>query len=170
MNEDAYAEWLVKCKDPGYKIPAVLGYVVLGIVSLVAMFRFPSWGFIAPVLVVMLIMFTSRFFKLEFEYVFVTDELNIDRIFNQQSRKTVIKIPMSAVEFVEPTNAEKNKLARENKNLKYDDFTSRMKNAPQSYTIRFAANGEQHLAVIEPDEHVLKCMWRCAPSKVKILR
>ncbi len=170
MNEDAYAEWLVKCKTPGYKVPAILGYVILGILSLYVMMRFQSWGFIAPVLVLILIMVTARFFKLEFEYVFVTDELNIDRIFNQQSRKTIATIAMSSVESVEVTNEEKNKIARENKNLKYDDYTSRMKNAPQSYTIRYSANGEQHLAIIEPNDKLLKCMWRCAPSKVKIPR
>lgn len=170
MNEDAYAEWLIKCKAPGYKGPAILGFVILGFLSLFVSMRFPTWGFIAPVLVVILVMFTVRYFKLEIEYVFVTDELNIDRIFNQQSRKTVLKIPMSAVESVEATNEEKNKMARENKNLKYDDYTSRMKGAPQSYTIRYSVNGEQHLTVIEPNDKILKCMWRCAPSKVKIAR
>ena len=167
MNEDIYAEWLVKRKNPAYRVPAIILMVVLAIASLVLMTK-SSWAFLLFVTVIFGSAYFIRFLKVEYEYVFVTNELDIDLIYSQQIRKTKVKVEMSNVEYVEPTNEEKNRIAKENGELKYEDYTSHEKDAPKSYTIRYSLNGESHLLVFEPNEKLLRAMWRCSPQKVHL--
>lgn len=164
MNDDIYAEWLVKRKDEWWTVPAMIGMGVLVLIALILTMR-TGWGFIVLIAVVFGIFYFVRFLHVEYEYVFVTNELNIDKIFTQQIRKTAVTIEMSSVESVEPTNEEKNKNRLMDKNIRFHDFTSGMKDA-KSYTMVYNAEGATHLLVFEPNEKVLKAMWRCSPSKI----
>lgn len=166
MNEDIYAEWLVKRKDKAWKIPAIILAGFLLMFSLTFMIG-RSWGFILPLLIVIGIFFGWKYLSVEYEYVFVTNELNIDRIYSQQYRKKGKKIQMENVDTVEPTNPERNKNLLQNKATKLLDFSSQTKDA-KTYTILCHEGGQNLIILFEPNEKVLKAMWRCSPSKVHI--
>ena len=168
MNNDIYAEWLVKCKNPWYRIPYILGVIVLSIVVVIFTIS-NSWGIIAFAGLIITVMLTWRYLKVEYEYVFVTSELSIDAIYSQQARKTRKRIDLSVVESIEKTNEEALKLKRENKDIVFEDFSSGYSDA-ETYTITYSEEGTQHILIFEPDEKLLHAMWRAAPSKVKIPR
>lgn len=168
MNNDIYAEWLVKVKNPWYRIPYYLLVGVLALLVILLTIR-NSWGIVAIAVLIIAVMFTHRYLTLEYEYVFVTSELSIDVIYSEQIRKTKKRIEMSSVESVEPTNEEKIKMRREDKNIVFEDFSSKMKDE-KTYTITFSEKGATHLLIFEPDEKLLRAMWRCSPSKVQMPR
>ena len=166
MNDDIYAEWLVKRKDKAWKIPAVIGAGFLLAFGFIFMMG-RSWGFILPLIVVLGVFFGWKYLSVEFEYVFVTNELNIDRIFSQQLRKKGKKIQMENVDSVERTNTERNKNLLQNKATKLLDFSSQAKDA-KTYSIYCHEGGQNLIVLFEPNEKILKAMWRCSPSKVHI--
>jgi len=168
MNDDIYAEWLVKKKDTKL---APLFYLAAGILILLCLVLMTksSWASIGLVAVVIGIMFGKRFLKVEYEYVFVTNELAVDRIYGQESRKTIRKVEMSKVESVEPTDPNRNSTAIEQKGVTLLDYSSGEKDA-KTYTISFADQNGRFLMVFEPNEKLLRAMWRCSPSKVHIAK
>lgn len=89
MAEGIYAETLVKRKMAWW---AVLAYVAMGLgifVSLLLIITgtYMMIGGIMAAVVGIVIFITWRFLKVEYEYIFVTDELQIDRIYSGESRK-----------------------------------------------------------------------------------
>ena len=168
MNNDIYAEWLIKRKNPWYRIPYFLLVGVLALVVILFTIR-NSWGIVALAALIVGVMFTYRYLTVEYEYVFVTSELSIDAIYSQQMRKNKKKIEMSSMEYVEPTNEEKNKNLLAGKTVVLEDFSSGVAGTP-SYTIRYNSGGKQALLVFEPNDKLIHAMWRCAPGKVQVRR
>ena len=166
MNDDIYAEWLVKRKDTWWTLPVKVGMIIAAMIAFLLMVKY-SWGFLIMVAVGLAVFYFWRFLKVEYEYVFVTNELSVDRIYSQQIRKTAVTVQMHDVESVEETNVDQNRTRLADNNLKYEDFSSGEKDA-KTYTMIYSANGASHLLICEPDEKLLKAMWRCSPSKVHI--
>ena len=171
MNQDIYAEWLIKRKSPWYKIPYYLLVVVLVLAVIIFMVTSPygSWGIVGFAAIIVAVMFTHRYMNIEYEYVFVTSELSVDAIYSQQIRKNKLRVEMSDVESVEATKAEWLKQKQDDKSIVFEDYTSGEKDA-ESYTIIYTSKGATHILTFEPDEKLLHAMWRCSPSKVKIKR
>ncbi len=172
MNQDIYAEWLIKRKSPWYKIPYYLLVIVLVLAVLIFMISSPygSWGIVGVAVIIIGVMFTHRYLKVEYEYVFVTSELSVDAIYSEQIRKNKLRVEMSDVESVQVTNEEWLKQKQEDKSIVFEDYTSHEKDADQSYTIIYTSKGATHILTFEPNEKLLHAMWRCSPSKVKIQR
>jgi len=168
MNDDIYAECLVKRKDSKLGILFYLAAGILILICLILLTR-TSWATVGIVAVVIGIMFGKKFLKVEYEYVFVTNELAIDRIYSQESRKTVRHVEMSKIEYVEPTEPGKNSTALEQKGVTLLDYSSGEKDA-KTYTVSFADKDGRFLMLIEPNEKLLRALWRCAPSKVHIAK
>ena len=166
MNEDIYADYIVKRKRPGWVIPAYLGVGVLLLFSLILTMN-NSWGFLAFVVVILGIMYGNRFTKIEYGYEFITDELLIDAIYSQNMRKRRKKIEMSQILSVDYTNPKllENRLA--DKNVTLEDYTSHEQDC-HSYTITYTQGGKTCLLNFEPNEKMLQVMRRCSPSKVHI--
>lgn len=168
MNEDAYAECLVKQKNSPWRIPVIILAGILAIGSFILMIR-NAWGFIAFIAVVLLIWFFWRYLKVEYEYVFVTDEISFDAIYSQATRKTKKKVLISTIETVEETNAERNKQRMQGNNMVYIDYSSKEKDH-ETYTMIFSDKEKHCILVFEPDEKFLKTLWRAMPSKVHMKR
>ncbi len=168
MNQDIYAEWLVKRKNPWYRIPYFLLVGVLVVVVLLITMK-NSWGIVGFAALIVGVMFTYRYLTVEYEYVFVTSELSVDAIYNQQIRKTKKRVDMSDVVSVEPTNEQYLTMKKDDKAIIFEDFTSHEKGA-KSYTITYTEKGATHILTFEPNDKLLHAMWRCSPSKVKIPR
>ncbi len=166
MNNDIYAEWLVKRKNPWYRIPYFLLVGVLALVVVLFTIR-NSWGIVALAALIVGVMFTYRYLQVEYEYVFVTSELSIDAIYSQQIRKTKKRIEMGDVESVEPTNEQALQTKKEDKGIVFEDYSSKEQDA-KTYTITYSEKGSTHILVFEPNDKLLRAMWRCSPSKVKI--
>lgn len=166
MNNDIYAEWLVKRKKPGYAVLIYIGIVVAVLIGLLASIM-NAFGFIVLLLAIGGAYFLTMRLNVEYEYVFVTNELSIDRIFSQKSRKRVQNLEMQKVEKVVSTKSHEYDFARNNPKLKIVDYSSG-KQDTDTYAIVYSGNEGQVVYLIEPNDRVLKCMKHVAPSKVKI--
>ena len=166
MNQDIYAECLVKRKDPPYKILYYIGVVFLFLIGLVASMLF-SFGFIVLFGAVAVVWFVGPRLHVEYEYVFVTNEMEIDRIFSQRYRKKGQKIEMQKVELVAPMSSHEFDNVKQNPQIKVVDYSSKMPDA-RTYGVTYSDDKGRFLFVIEPNDAILKCMKSTAPRKVQV--
>ena len=165
MNDDIYAEWLVKRKSPAYLPLVYIGGVILGLLGIWLMISF-KWGFVPFIIIAFVLFVGRRFLSVEYEYTFVTNELDIDRIFSKSSRKNALNIQMSTVETVEPASDGRREMLVSG-GAQYKNYTSREDDV-QTYLIVFSdEEGARTVVEFEPNEKLLNAMWRCSPSKVK---
>lgn len=164
MNQDIYAEWLVKRKTPGYvylEIPLIVLACLIGLMLALT----TSWGIIVTALVFVGSYFLMRTFKVEYEYVFVTNELDIDKIMNQSKRKRMHRLEISNMELIAPWDGHDLDTYKNNQNYKKVDVSSGIA-TNKRYGIAYSESGNNTLFIFEPNEHILEVMRRCAPRKV----
>ena len=166
MNQDIYAEWLVKSKDPAYKIPFYIGVVILFLIGFAASAMYP-FGFILLFVAIGVVWFFGPRMHIEYEYIFVTNELEIDRIYSQKLRKKAQKIEMQKVEKVASMSSHEFDNVKGNPQIKVVDYSS---GKPDAFTYGISYNDEKghFLFIIEPNDHILKCMKSAAPRKVMV--
>lgn len=100
---------------------------------------------------------------LEYEYLYLSGELSVDKIINKQKRKPLINMQMEKVELVAPTNSEKLNEYK-NKSLKKLDFSSHT--GKPSYTVIYHGKETQYQVVVELNEEIVNAMYNVAPRKV----
>ncbi len=167
MNNDLYAEWLVKRKNGSKELMIQVGLVAVAVIGILAVVLFPTWGVFIAVGAIVLAVFGFQALKVEYEYIFVTDELQITPILNQQRRrnKKRVSIVMSKVVTVAPMKGHELDPYTGNNKINRVDFSSRMSDA-NTYGIVVEDKGEKTLYVIEPNEKLLNVMKNAAPRKV----
>ena len=170
MNNDLYAEWLVKRKNGGKELLIQVALVIVAVIGILAVVFFPTWGVFIAVVAVVLAVFGFQMLKVEYEYIFVTDELQITPILNQQRRrnKKRVSIEMSKVITVAPMKGHALDPYTGNNKISQVDFSSRMPDA-NTYGIVVEDKGEKILYIIEPNERLLRAMKNAAPRKVTLV-
>ncbi|MCI6675669.1 MAG: DUF6106 family protein [Clostridiales bacterium] len=169
MNNDLYAEWIVKrqngAKELGIKV-ALIALIVVGVFTVIL---FPTWGIFIAIAAIVLAVFGFQGLNVEYEYIFVTDELQITPILNQQRRrnKKRVSIDMQKVISVAPMNGHELDPYANNDKVKKVDFSSGVPDA-KIYGIVVEEQGEKTLYKIEPNEKILQVMRNAAPRKVKL--
>ena len=169
MNSDGYSESFVQAKRPSWVIPAIIGIALSGIAAVYFLLcmnflLFFLFVIIATVLSVLLFKFSS----VEYEYLYLLDELTIAKIFRKSSRKDVLAIPMQDVETVCPTeDSDAERMRGSGSEVKYLDFSSGGKDV-KTYTIKYVSGGRTSFVCIEPNEKMLKQMRHDHPGKVKL--
>lgn len=166
MNNDIYAEWLVKRKKPAYAPLVYAGVVLLVLIGLIASLLNP-FGFLFLLLAVGAGYFAGMKMNVEYEYVFVTNELSIDRISGQKSRKRIENLEMQKVDKVISTRSHEFDYVKTNPKAKVIDYSSRTANA-DTYAIFYSGQFGQEIYLFEPNDKLLKCMKNSAPRKVTI--
>ena len=121
---ESYTELLIKRK-PAFAL-VVVKALLLGLTG--ACFVMTLFGNPFTLFGVVIFGFIFWFVRgktdLEYEYLYLSGELSVDKIINRQKRKASITMPMEKVELVAPTDSEKLNEYK-NKSLKKLDFTSR---------------------------------------------
>ena len=161
---DLYSEVLVK-KERTWKDKLVKG----GLIALVVIFAVV--GIIVPILFfVAIALGIAAYFiipgtDLEFEYLFVNGELDIDKIMSKSKRKRVKSLNLSECDIMAPLNSHRMDYYNSNQKLKVLDFSSG--NPEHKRFAIIARDGADTCKVIfEPDETLAKTMRNTAPSKV----
>ena len=162
MNE-AYAEWLVKRKTPFY-LYAINGVmVVLTIISV--FFALTT----VPGIILMFVTGGATFLvirnsNVEFEYLYISSQLSIDRILGRSKRKKAWECSMEDVQIIAPADSYTLK-DYQNSNTKVMDFSSGEPNR-KVYAVIAQKKGESIKALIEPNDKMLQCFRQTAPRKV----
>lgn len=162
---DLYSELLVKKKRTAKD--NLIKYGLIGLTALLA----AAGLFLMPVLLIAAIVVgvVSYFIipgtDLEFEYLFVNGELDIDKIMAKTKRKKVKTLNLQEADLMAPLNSHRMDYYNGNQKLKVLDFSS---GDPEHkrYAIIMRDGGETCKIIIEPDEALAKNMRNCAPSKV----
>lgn len=165
MNGDIYAEWLIKKKPESYvKLLKVLmiAFFAIGVAFLLLV---PAIGFVVFALSAGLLFFGYKRLDVEYEYIFVTTELSIDRILGQTSRKRKVLIDVTKMEIMAPMDSHELKGFMANPHVKKVDYSSKMPDA-KTYGIYMSGSEGKVLYIIEPNEQILKAIRSVVPRKV----
>lgn len=158
---DYYTEQLVEKKSSAADWMIKIGMILLTVLSVVVVFFFP-FGIILPVLAIILDVFLFRRMNVEYEYLYVNGELDIDIILNKAKRKRKFSAEINDVELLAPIGAPE---LEKYQNVKAKDFSSGNKQA-RRYVLVVAKRGEVKKIIFEPNDTIIEGYFMLAPRKV----
>ena len=163
---DLYSELLVKkektMKDNLIKVGAI-GLTAL--LVLAGLFIHPLALLPAIILGVVSYLFIIPKTDLEYEYLFLNGEMDIDMIMAKSKRKKAGSFRLSETDIVAPMDSHRLDYYKNNQKLKVLDFSSgNEKN--KRYGVVTRNEKESCMIIIEPDENMAKAIKNSAPSKV----
>ena len=162
---DLYSELLVK-KEQTMKDKLVKG----GLIALIVIFVIGGL-LITPILLIAAIAAgVAAYFilpgtDLEFEYLYVNGELDIDKIMSKSKRKRVKSLNISECDLMAPVNSHRMDYYNSNQKMKVLDYSSGNPQHKRFAIITRDSSGTCQM-IIEPDEALAKTMRNTAPSKV----
>lgn len=141
-------------------IAALIGAVLTGAVMILV----PSLIFLL-ILVWALVVFVIKLQKIEYEYIFTSGDLDIDKISGDYKRKRKMTISMNVIEIAAPEDSHELDSYKHG-NYKVYDYSA---NDPsrKNYVLVGSLQSEQVKIIITPNEKLLDHMFSCAPRKVK---
>lgn len=162
MN-DFYTEQLVKKRTTGASIVIKSVMLALTIVSFLAMVLIP-FGMILPVLLIAADIFVFRGQNLEFEYLYVNGDLDIDKIMGKAKRKRVFSASIGDLELLAPSDSDEAKRMKVDKTLNFSSFVA----GNNTYDLIVQQNGQKIKVIFEPNDTILNGYKMLAPRKVVI--
>lgn len=158
---DFYTEQLVKRKTPPSTIllKALLILVTILSASLVLIIPF---GIIVPIILIFVDKFLFESMDVEYEYLFVNGNLDIDKIMAKSRRKRLFSMEISELELIAPKGAPE---LRQYQGLKSTDLSSMTGDAKQ-YEMILVQKGGKKKVVFEPNSVIIEGMKMLAPRKV----
>ena len=154
---DFYTEQLVKKQTTMKDVFIKALLVALAIVSVFVVLMFPV-AIIVPVIVIAVVVVLIRRLDVEYEYLYVNGDLDIDKIMHKAKRKRVFSMNINSMEGADELS--------QYRNARVLDFSSGMADAKR-YVLVTAENGQVTKLVFEPNETIIEGMFLMAPRKVK---
>ncbi len=112
--------------------------------------------------------FVGQRMDVEYEYLYVNGELDIDTIYSKQKRKKSGSYDMEYLELLAPERSHALDSYVNGQGTKIRDFTSG-KAPEKSYTLVFNRDGTQEIIKAELDDDVLSDIRRIAPRKISLV-
>lgn len=164
---DLYTEVIVKkertTKDTLLKVLLIAGTVLsaaaflLGIIGWLALI--PLAAFLAGDF------FLLPSLDLEFEYLYVNGELDIDKIMSKQKRKRVFSGDIANLVLMAPSGSHELDSYRSRNDIKKQDYSSGRSDA-KTYTMILKKEAVTQMIIFEPNEVMIRDMKRVAPREV----
>lgn len=101
----------------------------------------------------------------EYEYLFVNGELDVDMVMSKSRRKRVKSIMIPEADLVAPLNSHRLDYYNGNQKMKVIDYSSGNKEHRRFAVITRDQNDSCKI-IIEPDERMEQMIKNCAPGKV----
>lgn len=165
---DLYTELIVKRKTPpSDKVKKVL--MIVGTVLAAFAGIFIHWiGLIVLVAFAAADYFLIPGFDLEYEYLYVNGELDIDKIMSRTKRKRVCSLQLEKMVLFAPSNSHELDYYNNNKGIRVLDYSSREEDH-KVYAMIIQGDKGLDKILLEPNEVILNDIRRIAPSKVKLI-
>ena len=161
--DDLYVECLVERKAGGSQ-PLIKGVVYgLAAVSLIAGLVINPLFFAVFVGMILCIWLFLPTLNVEFEYLYVSKSLSVDKIFSREKRKKVVEYDLEKMEIFAEEGSDR---LDQYKNLRVTerDFTSHYENRP--VWVLIVRNGENvERVLLEPYEKLIHAMKSYFPHK-----
>lgn len=166
---DLYTEVIVKKKATTADMIKRVA-LIAGTVLSAAAFLFTTLGLIALVLLIAFVAadyFLIPMLDVEYEYLYVNGELDVDKIMSRQKRKRVYSMDIKTLEILAPSESHALDSYNRNKELKSFDFSS---GEAGKKTFTMIVKGEKGMekVIFEPNDVMLKDMKRVAPREVNL--
>ncbi len=164
MNE-LYKEILVKRKAQPLDMVKKAGMILLTVIAFVIGFLFIPLMMIGTVLLGLLAWYVITGLNLEYEYLYVNGDIDVDRIKNRERRKRVGSYELVNMEILAPSNSHELDSYLNNKSAKIIDYTSGDESV-QSYTAVYTNEANMQIVRLELTKEVVDDIRRRAPRKV----
>jgi hypothetical protein len=160
-----YCELLVK-KDRTTK-DLVIRY---GLLALLVVLCLGGVLFTPVLLVLALIVGVAAYFifpylDVEFEYLLVSGEVDVDRVLAKTKRKKAGSFSIKEAEIVAPLHSHRMDYYNGNTRMKVVDYSSG-NDEHRRFAVVGRKDNELCKYIIEPDDRMIQAMQQCAPSKV----
>ena len=158
---DFYTEQLVKRKNPSSTMMLKVLLILATVFSVLLIFVVP-FAIIAPIVLVCVDVFAFQSMDVEYEYLFVNGNLDVDKIMSKSRRKNVFAMDMNELEVLAPKGAPE---LRQYQGLKATNLSSLTENA-KLYEMIVVQKGTKKKVIFEPNPTILEGMKLLAPRKV----
>lgn len=156
---DYYTEQLIKRKS---KIKLKVGLLAVTLALYLLAYFVVAYAIIPATILTIADIIIFRRMKIEYEYLYVNGDLDIDKIFNKQSRKNMFETNMKDLVVIAPVGHQE---LKKYANVKGQDFTSGYKDR-KIYEMVIQEKGVYYKIVFEPNNVILEGIERIAPRKV----
>ena len=164
---DLYTEVLVKKQQTG-KDKVIKGVLIFFTVLFAAagIMMNPLILLLALVLGIVDYIFIPKL-SVEFEYLYVNGELDIDRIYSQSRRKRAASYELSNMEILAPYQSHQLDSYKKNQSIKRYNYSSGIEGqGHKPYAFVISEDNTIQMVIFEPDEVMLKDIRNRAPRKV----
>ena len=164
---DTYREILVK-REPQLSDKLLkAGLIVLTVLAAAAVVLITPWAAVVLLGLCLFNYFKFPSFRLEFEYLYVNGELDVDKIMSRSTRKRAGSYDMEKMELIARWDSHEMDYYRNGQKEKVTDFSSGRKDA-DIYAMVYGSEKGTEIILFEPDEAILQDIQRIAPRKVHI--
>ena len=154
---DLYTEVLVKKQQTG-KDKAIKGVLIFFTVL------FAAAGIMMNPLILLLALVLGI---VDYEYLYVNGELDIDRIYSQSRRKRAASYELSNMEILAPYQSHQLDSYKNNQSIKRYNYSSGIEGqGHKPYAFVISKDNTMQMVIFEPDEVMLKDIRNRAPRKV----
>ena len=166
MN-DTYCELIVKRKIGSTALVCrFLVVIATTIAMLFGMLLLQIYGLIAGFFLIYLDIIVFRNTDTEYEYQFISGDLDIDCIYGKMKRKKARRFDMKKIEVLAPLNSDKLSYHNNNGKLKVMDYSSGYTDRQRYAFIIPVEEGATAKVIFEPNEEMVNAIKTVAPSKV----
>lgn len=159
---DFYTEQLIKKKTDGKDIAIKILLIVLTVISFFIAFLLPLL-ILVPILFIVADVFLFRRMDVEYEYIYINGDLDIDKVMHKERRKHMLSVNVKDMELLAPEGAFQ---LQSYKTGKIYDYSSGITSAPNRYVLVFTRAGETAKILIEPNSDLVEGFFLMAPRKV----
>ena len=160
-----YSELLVKRERTIKDSITKYGLIVLTAIAVIAGLIITPLIWIAAVALGIACYFVIPKTDVEYEYLFINGDFDIDMIMSKTKRKKVSSFKLSEADLAAPLNSHRMDYYNGNQKMKVMDFSSGNPEHKR-FGIITKMNGDLCKIILEPDEALAKAMKNSAPSKV----
>jgi len=150
---------------PKHKAIKVAIWLTAFIAFAAGLFGLGTIGFVACVVIILVGVFVTPSFNVDFEYVYVDGQIDFDRITSGEKRKTMIRTDIDNIEIMAPMSSHRMDQFKNMQGLNKHDFSSQKPDAV-TYGIAFSDGDKRNLVIFEPSEEMLALALRKSPRKV----
>ena len=161
MNETYYEIMVAKKTSPLLKFAGILTAVLAGIFAL-SMFMGIILGLVLAVAFGVASYFLSLYSVVEYEYLYIDKELQIDRILARSKRKRMETLDLNELTVLAPLRSHEVDYYRK-QNVKRGDYSSGEEANEQNKYLLVVDNKQ---IIFEPTEELVKAIRMFAPRKV----
>ncbi len=161
MNEAYYEIMVTKKKSPILKVAQIVTALLAGFFAL-TMFIGMIWGIVLAVVFGVACYFITLYSTVEFEYLYIDKELQIDRILARSKRKRMETLDLNELVILAPVRSHELDSYRNNNYKKADYSSGEEANEQKKYMM--IVNDKQ--IIFEPTEEMVKTIHMFAPRKV----